>query len=124
MEVICTNQVLCTYDVLNTVLTYYFKEHLIISRYNLEILLGHCTRKYEGGCLNSKDLLLKIHKGEFTLHGCYQLCLALAGCDGFFISKDGTKCALFKKGCQRKIDSPPRWDYYEMKDCPGIVECL
>ena len=90
-----------------------------------QTLLGHCIRKYEGGCSNSKDLLLKSHIGEFTLHDCYQLCLARLdlGCDGFSLQKDGRTCQLFKKGCQKIIDDPPMWDFYEMKDCPGIVEC-
>ena len=89
------------------------------------MLLGHCIRKYEGGCLNDKGFVLKSHTGEFTLHGCYQLCLAHLRdsgiCDGFFLGKDGSTCMLVKKGCQRRDDNPPLWDYYEMKDCPGIT---
>ena len=127
VKVICTNQVLLAYVVLKTINFFYAEGKLILSDITFQILLGHCIRKYEGGCSNSKDLLLKngkgVHTGEFTLHDCYQLCLAHLdfGCDGFSLQKDGSTCQLFKKGCQRRMDDPPMWDFYEMKDCPGIA---
>ena len=85
-------------------------------------IVGECSRKYEGGCLNwhSDGLLLQKNYGVFTIQDCYEKCFAYNGCHGFFLNKGNSACDLYKQGCIRRIDSPQYWDYYEMDDCKGI----
>ena len=97
-------------------------------------ILGICKRKYEGGCSNyqtdglllqentrTKGTFLAGNEDYFSVGECYDKCINYPGCHGFFVSKDNSRCALFKEGCQQRIDNYPYWDYYELSDdCEGI----
>ena len=96
---------------------YFIKSNYI---HTVEFVNVKCKRKFEGGCLDWNTRLLEKHVGTFNLEDCYGLCYKYTGCYGFFLHKDGKKCQLYKEGCERNIQDPPRWDYYEMKECSGI----
>ena len=89
-------------------------------------IVAKCRRTYQGGCLNWQEdrLQLKEHIGIFTIGDCYDLCYKRTSCYGFFLNERRDNCQLFKQGCQRKIESPPDWEYYEMEDCQGIFLIL
>lgn len=74
-----------------------------------------CKPTHEGSCKNWNDVKLDFKHGrEYTIDECYELCLVVKECAGFFLSTNNG-CSFARKGCIKNPET--QYTYYSIDDC-------
>ena len=79
-----------------------------------------CSVTHAGSCVNYDDKLIVhfyMHDSEFSLKGCYEMCLENSSCAGFLLKEEEHLCALMKEGCIYEDNLNSQYAYYAMSDC-------